>query len=297
MVFSKEKMSGYVRLARLDKPVGIWLLLWPCYWALAMAEEKGGSHLYYYVLFAVGAVVMRSAGCVINDMWDADFDKKVARTRARPIAAGEISQREALGFLAVLLVLGLVILLQFNAVTILLGFCSVPLIVLYPLMKRVTWWPQAFLGLVFNFGALMGVSAVSGDISFASVVLYASCIFWTLGYDTIYAHQDKEDDALIGVKSTALKFSDKPKVPVVIFYIIQALLLMGVLFGAGGGTEAGFGAGSGMAWLAGVVPVAFMVFVLWRWNPESTESSLRSFKANQIYGALVFLAIVFSKMI
>ncbi|HLO76375.1 MAG TPA: 4-hydroxybenzoate octaprenyltransferase, partial [Magnetospirillum sp.] len=192
----------YLRLMRLDRPIGTWLLLFPCWWSAALAAPRWPD-AWLFVLFAVGSVVMRGAGCTINDIADHKFDAMVERTKGRPIPSGAVSVKRAALFLAVQLVIGLAILVQLNAVTIGLGIASLLLVFPYPLMKRITWWPQAWLGLTFNWGALMGWAAVRGDLEPPALLLYAAGILWTLGYDTIYAHQDKEDDALIGVKSTA----------------------------------------------------------------------------------------------
>ena len=195
----------YLSLARADRPIGTWLLLLPCWWSISLASPSwpDGKML---VLFVIGSLVMRGAGCTVNDIVDRNFDARVARTAARPISSGQVSVRQAIIFLALQLLLGLVVLLQFNTFAIGLGIGSLVLVALYPFMKRITYWPQLFLGLTFNWGALLGWAAVKGGFGLSAAVLYAAGIFWTLGYDTIYAHQDKEDDILIGVKSTALKF-------------------------------------------------------------------------------------------
>lgn len=185
---------------RLHQPVGIWLLLWPCWWSLAFAGER---QWLLYVVFALGAVVMRAAGCIINDMHDREFDAQVERTKNRPLASGEVSMREAFVLLALLLAMGGAVAIFLGKAVLIWSLASLPLVVTYPLMKRITWWPQLFLGLTFNWGALLGAVAVHGAVTQQALLLYAACVFWTLGYDTIYAHQDKQDDAKIGVKSTA----------------------------------------------------------------------------------------------
>ena len=199
--------APYLRLARVDRPFGTWLLLLPGLWSLALAAESlAEPRLWgYALLFAVGAFLMRSAGCVINDLADRRIDAQVARTRERPLASGALKPRQALGFLALLLLPALVILLQFNWFAVALGAASLLLVVPYPFMKRITYWPQLWLGLTFNWGALLGWAAVRGDLGWPAVLLYLGGIAWTLGYDTIYAHSDKEDDLLVGVKSTALR--------------------------------------------------------------------------------------------
>ncbi|MBT4770644.1 MAG: 4-hydroxybenzoate octaprenyltransferase [Rhodospirillaceae bacterium] len=206
---TSPRLHPYLRLARIDRPIGIWLLLFPCWWGVILAgtiSPEPQREILLMGLFALGAVVMRGAGCTLNDIIDRDLDARVERTAVRPIPAGEVSLRQALIFLALQLLLGLGVLLAFNPFTVLLGIAALPLVIAYPFMKRLTYWPQAFLGLTFNWGALMGWAALTGGLSAAALALYAAGIAWTLGYDTIYAHQDREDDALAGIKSTALKF-------------------------------------------------------------------------------------------
>src|SRR6185312_9982968 len=202
------RLKPYARLARLDRPIGTWLLFWPCVFGLilgAAADERrflDWRDAWYVILFAVGALVMRGAGCTFNDIIDRDFDAQVARTRGRPIPSGTVSVKQAAAFLVAQCLAGLAILLQFNWFAVALGAASLLLVAAYPFMKRITWWPQAWLGLTFNWGAILGFAAQTGRIDLGDAMLYAGLLFWTLGYDTIYAHQDKEDDALIGVKST-----------------------------------------------------------------------------------------------
>ena len=195
------RLRPYAVLARWDRPIGTWLLLWPCWWSVALAP--GRPAWWLIPLFGIGAVAMRGAGCVINDLTDRDLDARVARTRERPLASGRLGVPQALGFLALQLLVGLLVLLPLNGPAVGVALASLPLIVIYPLMKRITWWPQAFLGITFNWGALVGWAAATGGLAAPALLLYAAGFFWTLGYDTIYAHQDKADDALIGVRSTA----------------------------------------------------------------------------------------------
>lgn len=218
---------AYAELMRLDRPVGTWLLFWPCLWGmtLALAPLNAYPQPAMIALFAFGALVMRGAGCTINDIIDADIDARVARTAGRPLPSGRVSKRAAFLFLAAQCLIGLVVLLQFNLPTIMLGVASLALITAYPSMKRLTWWPQLFLGLTFNWGALMGYAAIKGEISVAALALYAAGIFWTLGYDTIYAHQDKEDDALIGVKSSALRLGQYSRPAIAVFYALMLACL------------------------------------------------------------------------
>ncbi|XP_067134341.1 4-hydroxybenzoate polyprenyltransferase, mitochondrial [Centruroides vittatus] len=227
-----NKLQPYLRLMRLDKPIGTWLLLYPGWWSISMAsspEQFPDPRLL--LLFGVGALLVRGAGCTINDMWDRKYDAKVERTQQRPLACGEISMFNALVFLGAELSLGLLILLQLNWYSIFLGVCSIPLIVAYPLMKRIMYWPQIFLGLTFNWGTLMGWSAVHNSINWSIVLpLYGAGICWTMIYDTIYAHQDKKDDMMIGLKSTAIKFGENTKNWLTGFGIsmVSLLLLSGI---------------------------------------------------------------------
>jgi len=223
----------YAALARLDRPIGTWLLLFPCWWGLTLASPhlaESGKLLWLALVFAVGAAVMRGAGCTINDILDRDYDAQVARTAQRPIPSGAVSLRAAWIFLAAELLVGLAVLLALHPFAWTLGVASLALVFSYPLMKRVTYWPQAVLGLAFNWGALMGYAAMTGTLAPAALALYAAGICWTLGYDTIYAHQDKDDDALIGVKSTALKFGAATKPWLFGFY--GATILLAALAGA-----------------------------------------------------------------
>jgi 4-hydroxybenzoate polyprenyltransferase len=222
--------NPYARLMRLHQPVGIWLLFWPCAWSLMLASN-GKPSLKMVGLFFFGAIVMRSVGCVINDIWDRDIDKQVERTRLRPLASAELSLQQALLLLTALLLIAFFILLQLPVAVWYLAFASLIPVAIYPAMKRITWWPQLFLGMAFNWGALMGWVAVTGTIEPAAIALYISGVFWTLGYDTIYAHQDKVYDAKIGVKSSALRLGKKSALVVTVFYLIcTALMVLAGLF-------------------------------------------------------------------
>jgi 4-hydroxybenzoate polyprenyltransferase len=216
-------MNSYLHLIRLHQPTGIWLLLWPCWWSLALASDAVPPPIFF-ILFGLGAVLMRGAGCIVNDIADREFDKHVERTKTRPLASGELSLKQAVLLLCMLLAVSLWIAMLLGTAVLLWAALSLPLVALYPLMKRISWWPQLFLGFTFNWGALMGWAAMRGTVELPALVLYAGCVFWTLGYDTIYAHQDKTDDARIGVKSTALRLGQKTKPAVLIFYALAALL-------------------------------------------------------------------------
>ena len=213
----------FIELTRLNKPIGFLLLFWPCSWGLAYAYIKNQNtvlFIYYLILFFLGSLLMRSAGCIFNDIVDKDFDKKVKRTRERPIAAGKITINHSLVYVALLCMLAFIILIQFNYMTIILGLSSMFLAFSYPFMKRITYWPQLFLGITFNWGLIMAWTAMGNIISLEIVILYFSAIFWTLGYDTIYGTQDISDDEIIGLKSTALKFKNNIKKFVTMTYII-----------------------------------------------------------------------------
>ena len=273
----------YGRLARLDRPIGVWLLLWPCWWGLALAQTAAWPDPWLLALFAVGALVMRAAGCTINDIADRDFDARVARTATRPLASGELRPRHAWLFLAALLGAGLAVLLQLDRAAIALGLLALPLVALYPFMKRITWWPQAWLGLTFNWGTLIGWAAVTGTVGAPPIALYAAGIAWTLGYDTIYAHQDKEDDALIGVKSSARRLGEATRPWLYAFYC-AAVVLIGVA-----------GALAGLAWpfyLGLGLAAAQLAWQAARVDIDAPADCLAKFKSNKGLGLIVFAAIV-----
>ena len=228
-----EKLKIIIQLTRLNKPIGFMLLFWPSLWGLTLGyyfNNQTTIYFKYIILFFLGSVLMRSAGCIFNDIVDKDFDKKVERTKNRPIAAGKISILESFFYVTVLCFLALLVLLQFNKLTIILGMSSMILAFTYPFMKRITYWPQFFLGLTFNWGIIMGWSALTNNISIEPFLLYLSAIFWTLGYDTIYGLQDIHDDEIIGVKSTSIKFKNNPKVFVGSCYCLCALFILIMFF-------------------------------------------------------------------
>jgi 4-hydroxybenzoate polyprenyltransferase len=276
----------YARLARLDRPIGWWLLLLPAWWSAALAADAAGRpypDLWHLILFLVGAVVMRGAGCTYNDIVDRGIDAKVARTRARPIPSGQVSVGRAKAFLAAEALVGLVVLLQFNRFTVLAGLASLATIAIYPFMKRVTDWPQIALGISFSWGALMGWAALFGRLDFAPILLYCGGILWTIGYDTIYAHQDKEDDALVGVRSTARLFGARTKPLLALFYGGATLLFASAFVAAG----AGIIAYAGLA--LGAVHLAWQVVAL---RIDDPDNCLRLFKSNRDYGLILFAGLV-----
>ena len=273
----------YAVLARFDRLIGAWLLLLPGWWAIVLAHPTWGEGLRLGLLFAAGAVVMRGAGCVVNDMWDRDLDRRVSRTATRPLASGALQMRHAALFLAALLVLGLVILLQLNGLAQALGVASLGLVALYPLAKRVTFWPQAMLGLTFGWGAPMGYAAATGRLDAPGLLLYAAAFFWILGYDTIYAHQDREDDALIGVRSTARLFAHHTKPFVALCYGTTLALL----------AAAGAKAGLAPHFYAASAPVAALL--TWQVSTldiDNPSGCLRRFKANREVGLAITGAIL-----
>jgi len=277
----------YLRLARFDRPTGIWLLLLPCWWAIALGSTGTAQGLGLAVLFGIGAVVMRGAGCTVNDILDRHLDAQVERTRNRPLPSGEIGLFGAILFLAIQLAIGLMILIQLNRLSIALGVLSLALVGSYPLMKRITWWPQAFLGLTFNWGALMGWAAATGRIGWPSIALYAGGFFWTLVYDTIYAHQDARDDATAGIKSTARRLGRFSKPWLFLFALLMLALLL----------LAGQGAGLGVAYEIMLIPVALhLVWLLAFWDPADPRDCLRRFQASRWTGLLVLLAITVGRI-
>ena len=235
--FAPNSWRPYLRMSRLDRPIGYQLLFWPCAFSLGLVAIATGTafNWLYFALFLIGAMAMRGAGCTFNDIVDRDIDDKVARTRSRPIPSGQVSVKQAAIWLVAQSLVGLAVLVQFNGFSIILGIASLALVAIYPFMKRVTYWPQLFLGLAFSWGALMGWASVTAEVSFAAVVLYLGCIAWTIGYDTIYALQDVEDDALIGVKSTARLVGARVRPFVALFYGLAAAIwaLAAALSGAG----------------------------------------------------------------
>jgi 4-hydroxybenzoate polyprenyltransferase len=280
------RLRPYARLARLERPIGWWLLMWPCWWSSALATDAAGwrfPNVWHLVLFLVGAVAMRGAGCTYNDIVDRDLDARVARTRSRPIPSGQVTTKQAVAFLVLQALVGLVVLLQFNRFTIALGVLSLATVAVYPFMKRITWWPQVGLGIAFSWGALMGWPAIFGRLDWPPVLLYLGGIAWTIGYDTIYAHQDKEDDALIGVRSTARLFGTRTRPLLILFYGAATVLFAAAL------------------WLAGVGPLAYLglaagaVHLGWQARTlviDDPDNCLMLFRSNEYYGWIVFAGLV-----
>jgi 4-hydroxybenzoate polyprenyltransferase len=276
----------YLRLARLDRPIGSWLLLMPCWWSVTLAAGMA-HHLdqlpLNIALFFAGAFVMRGAGCTWNDITDRDLDAMVERTRSRPIPAGQVSVPQAFAFLLAQALIGLVVLLQFNRFAVMTGIASLLIVAIYPFMKRIIWWPQIVLGLAFSWGALMGFAVTFGRIDLTALVLYAGSIAWVIGYDTIYAHQDAEDDALIGIKSTARLFGAKTRQALILFYGL-AVVLIGLAFGLAG---AGY-----MAFIGFAAFAAHLVWQIARLQIGDPALCLRIFKSNRDAGLLLFAGLL-----
>src|SRR5210317_1645514 len=229
-----NQIKLFIELTRLEKPIGFMLLFWPCAWGLTLGYDFSNNlnnYFFYLLLFFLGSVLMRSAGCIVNDILDKEFDKKVTRTKNRPIASGKVSIKVAIFYASVLCLLALFVLLNFNYFTIILALGSMPLAFTYPLMKRYTYWPQLFLGITFNYGLVLGWTAITGEINLIPLIFYLGAVFWTLGYDTIYGFQDLKDDEIIGLKSTSIKFKQKPILFLTICYLVffLSLIIIGVL--------------------------------------------------------------------
>jgi 4-hydroxybenzoate polyprenyltransferase len=277
-------LRPYLRLARLDRPIGSWLLLIPCWWSVGLAAVHAGTQVnaWHVVLFLVGAFAMRGAGCTWNDIVDRDLDRRVERTRSRPIPSGQVSLKAAAAFLALQALIGLAVLLQFNPLTRYVGLASLGVVAVYPFMKRITYWPQIVLGLAFSWGALMGWPALLARLDLPTFLLYAGAISWVVGYDTIYAHQDREDDALIGIKSTALLFHERTKPMLAVFYALAVILI----------ALAGWSAGAGLIFALGLV--AFAAHLAWqiaRLKIDDPGNCLAVFKSNRDAGLILFAAL------
>jgi 4-hydroxybenzoate polyprenyltransferase len=288
--FAPAWTRPYLRLARLDRPIGSWLLLLPCWWSAGLAAVAAGTNvdLWHVVLFFIGAFAMRGAGCTWNDIVDRDLDARVERTRSRPIPSGQVTVASAAVFLALQALVGLAVLLQFNLFTVGVGLASLAVVAVYPFMKRVTYWPQIVLGLAFSWGALMGWPATFARLDPPAFLLYAGAIAWVIGYDTIYAHQDREDDALIGIKSTALLFRERTKPMLALFYALAVLFI----------ALAGWSAGAGIVFALGLV--AFAAHLGWqirRLDIDDPVNCLMVFKSNRDAGLILFAGLVLDAVV
>jgi len=286
-----EQIKLFIELVRLKKPIGFMLLFWPCVWGLTLAYNFNGEKVTYFLyagLFLVGAILMRSAGCIVNDIADRKFDIKVSRTKDRPIASGKISTNRGYVYSIILCLIAFIVLIQFNYLTIFLAFISMPLAFTYPLMKRYTYWPQLFLGITFNYGIILGWTSISNDLSITAFILYIGAIFWTLAYDTIYGFQDLNDDEIIGLKSTSIKFKSNPNLFLSFCYFVFLICLVIV----------------GLKMNFDKIYYIFIIFViihlfyyqLYRLNIKNIKSCLQIFKSNNVLGLLVLIAIYLGKI-
>jgi 4-hydroxybenzoate polyprenyltransferase len=276
----------FVELTRLNKPIGFMLLFWPCSWGLAYAysfNQNLNLFLYYLLLFFLGSVLMRSAGCIFNDIIDKDFDKKVKRTKTRPIASGKITVKKSIVYIFILCLIAFLILIQFNFFTIALGMSSMLLAFSYPFMKRITYWPQLFLGITFNWGIIMAWVAINNNITQEIIILYISAIFWTLGYDTIYGTQDMSDDEIIGIKSTSIKFKENIKIFVSCSYLIS-FLFIAYLFNKNIGIN--------IFSLILLIFLISLVYQLLKFKKENPKECLKMFKLNNLTGLILFFGIL-----
>src|SRR6056300_1834477 len=285
-----DQIKLFIEIARLKKPIGYMLLFWPCAWGLTLAYNFNGekiTYIIYIILFLLGAILMRSAGCIVNDIADKEFDKKVLRTKNRPIALGKISVIRGLVYTVILCLLAFIILIQFNFLTIALALISMPLAFTYPLMKRYTYWPQLFLGITFNYGLILGWISIMGEMDIAAIIFYLGAIFWTLGYDTIYGYQDIKDDEIIGLKSTSIKFKGKEKK-----FLLTCYALFIFMFLVGGYLMKL----NNVYYFLTIIPFLHLFFYqIGTFNSKEPLNCLKVFKSNNIFGLIIFLNILIVK--
>ena len=287
-----ENLKLFIQLSRLDKSIGYMLLFWPCLWGLTIAynfENNSNTYFFYLILFFLGSVFMRSVGCIVNDIVDRNYDKKVLRTKSRPIASGKISVKLGFFYIVVLCLLALLVLLQFNKLTIILGLASMPLAFSYPYMKRLTYWPQLFLGITFNYGLLIGWTSIQENLSLIPIIFYIGAIFWTLGYDTIYGYQDIKDDEIIGIKSTSIKFKNNPKKILIICYslFLISLFYVGILMNF-----------KNIYFCSLIIPLIHLLFYQIRTlNINNSRLCLKIFRSNNFLGFIIFSNIIIGKLI
>jgi len=286
-----NQLNLFIELTRLKKPIGYMLLFWPCAWGLTLVYDLSNNinvYFFYLLLFFLGSVLMRSAGCIVNDILDRKFDKQVARTKDRPIASGKIKISTGLFYAALLCALAFLVLINFNYFTILIALASMPLAFTYPLMKRYTYWPQLFLGVTFNYGLILGWTSISGNLNIIPIVFYFGAIFWTLGYDTIYGYQDIKDDEIIGLKSTSIKFKGNTKLFLIICYL---LLIFSLAFG---GYLMNFNL---FYFLFLIIPIVqLFLYQIKTFDPNNSNTCLKIFKSNNYFGLMVFLNILIGKI-
>ena len=286
-----EQIKLFIELTRLKKPIGYMLLFWPCAWGLTLAYNFNAelvTYFYFLALFLLGAILMRSAGCIANDIADRKFDKKVFRTKNRPIASGKISISRAIVYSSILCLIALLILVQFNNFTIVLALGSMPLAFTYPLMKRYTYWPQLFLGITFNYGLILGWTSIENSIDIVTIVFYAGAIFWTIGFDTIYVFQDLKDDEMIGLKSTSIKFKSKPKLFILTCYTVFLISLFIV----------GLVVQLNIIYYLCLMVISLNLYFsqIKNLDVKSPESCLKTFKSNNFLGLIVFISLILGKI-
>ena len=286
-----KQLNLFIELTRLKKPIGFMLLFWPCAWGLTLAYDFSNNlnnYFFYLTLFFLGSVLMRSAGCIVNDILDKEFDKKVIRTKNRPIASGSVSITLGSIYTIFLCLIALLVLLNFNTFTIILALGSMPLAFSYPLMKRYTYWPQLFLGITFNYGLILGWVCVNNQINLIPIILYLGAIFWTLGFDTIYGYQDLKDDEIIGIKSTSIKFKKNPKLFLIICYLIFMISLFLVGF---------FMKFNTIFYFFILMPIIHLFFYqIYNFNYKDPKNCLKIFKTNNLFGAIVLFNILMGKV-
>ena len=287
-----NQLNLFIELTRLKKPIGYLLLFWPCVWGLTLIYDFTGSlniYFYYLLLFFLGSVLMRSAGCIVNDILDRKFDKKVTRTKNRPIASGKIKVQIGFLYAFILCLLAFLVLINFNYFTIIIALASMPLAFTYPLMKRFTYWPQLFLGITFNYGLILGWTSISEQLDIVPIIFYLGAIFWTLGYDTIYGFQDIKDDEIIGVKSTSIKFKGTAKIFLILCYLslISSLIVGGLMMNF-----------DLIYFLFIAIPVTHLFFYqINNFNSKNPASCLRIFKSNNYLGIIIFLNILVGRLL
>ena len=287
-----NQLKLFIDLTRLKKPIGFMLLFWPCAWGLTLAydfSENLYKYFFYLILFFLGSIFMRSAGCIVNDIFDKEFDAKVFRTKDRPIASGKISIKLAIFYSLILCFFAFLVLLNFNLFTVILALGSMPLAFTYPLMKRLTYWPQLFLGITFNYGLILGWTSIKGQIDLVPIIFYLGAIFWTLGYDTIYGYQDIKDDEIIGLKSTSIKFKGKPK-----YFLFTCYILVSILFIVGGYAMK---FNYNYYLLSFITIIHLLVYQMKIFNLNNPSSCLKAFKSNNLFGFIVFLKLLILKIL
>ena len=285
-----KQLNLFIELTRLKRPIGYMLLFWPCAWGLTLAYDFSknlNNYFFYLLLFFLGSVLMRSAGCIVNDISDKEFDKKVERTKNRPLASNKVSIKLAFFYTIILCTLAFFVLINFNNLTIILALFSMPLAFTYPLMKRFTYWPQLFLGITFNYGLVLGWTAIQGEINVTVIIFYLGAIFWTLGFDTIYGYQDLKDDEIIGIKSTSIKFKKKPKLFLIICYLIFviSLILVGIFMKL-----------NTIFYFFILIPATHLFFYqIYNFNYKDPKTCLKIFKSNNFFGVIVLSNILIGK--